>query len=119
MKNKANFGEDTMTDEVKQQAEDAYEQAKENLAGDDTNSPFETFVEKQRLAAEEFTKALEELFPAGFREHTRKAGKAFVDSFKVLLDSARSDFEDIVRRTKEEKEEEADTGNTKVKVDIE
>ena len=114
-----------MTDEMKNNngshSED--ESHTEETAQEEPN-PFETFVEKQRLAAEEFTKALEELFPAGFREHTRKAGKAFVESFKVLLDSAREDFEEVVRRNKKARTEEESgdaedsSGSTKVKVEI-
>lgn len=91
----------------------------------ETKQPFEKFVDKQRQAAEEFTKALEELFPPGFREHTKKAGQAFVDSFRDLFEAAREDFEDLVKRGKEHGEEAAEdasdssTGDTKVKVDVE
>lgn len=103
-----------MTDEMKDKTEEVFEEVK-----DEEQNPFETFVEKQRLAAEEFTKAIEELFPAGFREHTRNAGKAFVDSFKVLLDSAKEDIEDIIRRNKDTETTEEEASSTKVKVDIE
>jgi hypothetical protein len=112
-----------MSDDM-QHDETAYEQARENLkdetAGAGEKSPFETFVDKQRVAADEFAKALEELFPAGFREHTRKAGQAFAESFKVLLDSARVDFEEMMKRSKESRPTESGgESNTKVKVDIE
>lgn len=101
--------------------EEVVEGFAEDVTEEEEQNPFETFVDKQRVAAEEFTKALEELFPAGFREHTRKAGKAFVESFKVLLDSAREDLEDLMRRRqgKEEEMDEEEGGDTKVKVDIE
>lgn len=85
------------------------------------NGVFEKFVDKQKEAAEEFTKALEELFPPNFREHTRKAGQAFVESFRELFEAAREDLEDLVKRGKEKAEDvvDDDNGGTKVKVDIE
>ncbi|MCI0712647.1 MAG: hypothetical protein L0154_21000 [Chloroflexi bacterium] len=91
----------------------------------EAKQPFEKFVDKQRQAAEEFTKALEELFPPGFREHTKKAGQVFVESFRDLFEAAREDFEDLVNRAKERGEDVAEdvsdssTGDTKVKVDVE
>ncbi len=82
---------------------------------------FDDFVSKQKQAAEEFTKALEELFPPSFREHTRNAGKAFVESFKVLIDSTFQDLEEFINSKKKDAEEATGNGNEngKVRVDVE
>lgn len=53
---------------------------------------FRQFVHHQRVAIEELGRAIESLFPQEFREHTSNAGKAFVDSFRSLVDAARDEF---------------------------
>lgn len=101
-----------MTEDINNQENEPNEKA-ENI--------FEDFVNKQKVAAEEFTKALEELFPPSFREHTRNAGKAFVESFKVLIDSTFQDLEEFVNSKKKAAEEDTGTSaeNGKVRVDVE
>jgi hypothetical protein len=106
-----------MTDEMKHDEQENFEE----MGQDEKDSPFEAFWGKQKLAAEEFTKALEELFPPSFREHTRKAGKAFVESFRILFESSFKDFEEFLktkRKEDTEPEDPAANGPNKVKVQV-
>lgn len=104
-----------MTEEMNNQENEA------NETHEKAEGVFDDFVNKQKIAAEEFTKALEELFPPSFREHTRKAGQAFVESFKVLVDSTFQDLEEFVNsKTKSHEDEpETEAANGKVRVDVE
>lgn len=86
--------------------------------GEESNeaeSAFREFVHHQRIALEELGRAIESLIPKDFRDHTRNAGKAFVDSFKSLVDAARDDMQ----RASENNEEANGSSATKVKVEIE
>jgi hypothetical protein len=64
----------------------------EESAESESASAFREFVHHQRIAIEELGRAVESLFPKEFREHTANAGKAFVDSFRSLVDAARDEF---------------------------
>ncbi|NDJ87327.1 MAG: hypothetical protein GYB66_15720 [Chloroflexi bacterium] len=111
-----------MTDEdIKNQAEETAEEVKDEAeetieAGE---SAFKDFVHHQRIAIEELGKAIESLFPKDFRDHTRKAGEAFIESFRKLFESARDDLEGMMNRQKDGEEEGKSAEGSKVKVDIE
>lgn len=83
--------------------------------------PMKAFLHHQRLAFEEFGKAIESLLPPDFREHTRKASQSFMESFKSLFDAAKADIDQMMQRQRSQKSAEGEAegpGETKVKVDI-
>lgn len=82
--------------------------------------PVKAFFHHQRVAFEEFGKAVESLLPPDFRDHTRKASQSFMDSFKSLFDAAKADIDQMMQRQRDEKKaaDEEAAGETKVKVDI-
>lgn len=75
----------------------------------ETKSGFGAFLEHQKAMVNELGQAIGTLFPPEFREHTRNAGKAFVDSFKALLEGVKPGAEG---------EEEAKVSEHKVKVEV-
>ncbi|MCC6614700.1 MAG: hypothetical protein IT320_14570 [Anaerolineae bacterium] len=86
---------------------------------------FTRFAEHQRKAMEEAGKAIDALFPPGFKEHGGEARREFVKGFKVLVDSAINELEKASREIdKNRKSQESSdrpqstTGKTKVKVQI-
>lgn len=84
-------------------------------------NPFEAFVEHQRKAMDETSKALEALLPEGFVKHGKEAGKEFAAGFKVLIDAAIGEMEKIAKRTEKEDDDEdrpSTTGKSKVKVQV-
>lgn len=106
-------------------------QADDAAADDDApRTPFEEFLYHQRRALEETGRALEALFPEGFRKHGSNASKEFTKGFRALVDGAM----DELRKAREQMEEfeqdedETDgdsnppppstTGKTKVKVEV-
>lgn len=107
----SNKPEDYAEDVVNEEA--TADEAAEN---GDEESAFKSFVHHQRRAMEELGRALEALFPDDFKEHTKNAGKSFVDSFRSLVDAAKDDMKK--RRSTEDGEPEAQTA-TKIKVEIE
>ena len=99
------YAEENLKEEVVDEAE----------AGDE-ESAFKSFVHHQRRAMEELGRAIEALFPDDFKEHTKNAGKSFVDSFRTLFDAAKDDVKK--RRRADDGEPEAQAA-TKIKVEIE
>ena len=87
-------------------------------------NPLEAFVEHQKKAFEEGTKAIEALLPEGFRDHGKKAGEEFVAGFKVLVDAAIAEMEKLAKSTEKPEASDDDddrpssTGRTKVKVQV-
>ncbi|MBE0690149.1 MAG: hypothetical protein IH587_08530 [Anaerolineae bacterium] len=87
---------------------------------------FTRFTEHQRNAIDEAGKAIDALFPPGFKEHGNEARREFVKGFKVLVDSAISELEkasrefDKNRKTQQASDQQppSTTGKTKVKVQI-
>lgn len=106
-----------MSEEQVQQEEMTQEEQETVEAMD---KAFKEFVHHQRVALEELGKALESLLPKDFREHTKNAGQAFIDAFRSLFDAAKSDIDQMMKRRKEEgDDEEKAEASTKVKVEIE
>ncbi len=104
---------------TKEQVEEEVQEAVE-MDEEEGESAFKEFVHHQRVAIEELGKAIESLFPKDFRDHTRNAGQAFIDSFRSLFEAAKEDLEVMMKRGKsEEDEEEEAEAATKVKVEIE
>jgi hypothetical protein len=58
-------------------------------------SPFEQFVEYQRKAVEEATKAFSALVPDGVREHGEKAVREMVEGYRTLFNST---VDDLIKR---------------------
>jgi hypothetical protein len=109
----------TMSDKPEDFAEDVVNEedvADEANEDGDGESAFKSFVHHQRRAMEELGRAIEALFPDDFKEHTKNAGKSFVDSFRSLVDAAKDDMKK--RRRTEDGEPEAQAA-TKIKVEIE
>lgn len=86
---------------------------------------FNEFVEHQRRAFEETGKAIDALFPDGFKEHSNAARDEFRKGFKVLVDAT---IDELEKLTKADDSADADsdsddppstTGRTKVKVQVE
>lgn len=98
------------------------EEAPQEEASEASESAFREFLHHQRVAIEELGRAFESLLPQAFREHTGKAGKAFVESFRTLFEAAKEDLEEMLQKAKKEGEE-ADNGGgesaSKIKVEIE
>src|SRR4051794_8026786 len=92
-------------------------------------SPMGEFLKHQQRAAEETFKAVDALFPPGFKEHSQEAGREFVSGIKVLADAvidglqqASKDFDKNLKRERPTRSDSGDhpssTGATKVKVQV-
>src|SRR3954463_13426913 len=92
-------------------------------------SPMGEFLKHQQRAVEETAKAVDALFPPGFKEHGEQAGREFVSGIKVLADAvidglqqASKDFDKNLKRERPTKGDSGDhpssTGTTKVKVQV-
>ena len=92
-------------------------------------SPMSEFLKHQQRAAEETFKAVDALFPPGFKEHGEQAGREFVSGIKVLADAvidglqqASKDFDKNLKRERPTSSDSGDhpssTGTTKVKVQV-
>lgn len=80
---------------------------------------FREFVHHQRIAFEELGRAIDSLLPKDFKEHTSNAGRAFVDSFRSLVDAARDEFStNAGAATSNDEPDRSTTGSTKIKVEI-
>jgi hypothetical protein len=108
----------------------------ESAGKQEAKTPFEQFLEHQKRAVEETGKALEALFPPGFREHSEQARKEFIKGMKVLVDAAVVELEkaskEVDRAIKQARqgkpsapnadsagsERPSSTGKTKVKVQV-
>ncbi len=83
---------------------------------------FDTFLNHQKRAADEASKALDALIPPGFKEHGAEAGREFVKGFKVLVDAAINELEKVskeIEKRSDESDRPSTTGPTKVKVQVE
>lgn len=96
---------------------------KDQLPEEPPSKPLEAFVYHQRKALEETGRALEELLPLGFREHSTAARKEFKRSFEVIADVITTEVEKMSQRTRATteptEEKPSSTGKTKVKVQVE
>jgi len=92
-------------------------------------SPMGEFYQHQKRAFEETGKAVDSLFPPGFKEHGEQAGREFISGIKVLADAvidglqqASKDFDANLKRERPTKGDSGDhpssTGTTKVKVQV-
>lgn len=89
---------------------------------------FDTFFDHQRRAFEESGKAIDALFPEGFKEHSAAARDEFRKGLKVLVDAAIDELEGATKGSDPDAKPESDdedgpppstTGRTKVKVQVE
>ncbi len=99
-------------------------------AGAKATNPINEFLRHEQRAFEETGKAFEALLPPGFKEHSREAGREFVNGMKVLFDAAvdglqkaSEDFDKNFNRSRPTSSDSDDrpstTGTTKVKVQVE
>ncbi|PJF43722.1 MAG: hypothetical protein CUN55_07615 [Phototrophicales bacterium] len=90
-------------------------------ASQSDENPFREFIHHQRIALEELGRAVESLLPKEFREHAGKAGRAFLDSFKVFVDATRETVENMTNQSDEEETSSPENKNasTKIKVEVE
>lgn len=101
----------------------------EETPGASAKNPINEFLKHEQKAFEETGKALEALLPPGFKEHSREAGREFVNGMKVLFDAAvdglqkaSADFDKNFNRPQAGSDSEdrpSSTGTTKVKVQVE
>jgi hypothetical protein len=101
-------------DEVKAQVEEAAEAAK---------GPFDKFVDHEREALREASKAVEALLPEKFWTHGRKAAEEFATGVQVLADAVITELEKLSKQIEKEAEDEAadrpsTTGPAKIKVEV-
>jgi hypothetical protein len=108
--------------------------ANESVNDGKNKKPFDEFINHQKRAFEETGKAVESLFPPGFREHGDNARKEFLKGMKVLVDAAVDELEKAgkevdkaFKRTREgaantppasDNTRQSSTGKTKVKVQV-
>jgi hypothetical protein len=98
-----------------------YESAEPEREGG--GNPFEQFVEHQKQAVDEATKALDALLPTAFKEHGKEAGRHFVKGFQVLVDAAITELEKANKEWEEKRaqggnDRPSTTGPSKVKVQV-
>jgi hypothetical protein len=79
------------------------------------NKPFDSFVEHQRKAFEEASKAIDALIPPDFKEHSRTAINESLEGFRVLVNS----FVDEVKTQVNDMGGSESTSKGKVKVEVE
>ncbi len=100
-------------DEVKAQVEETAEAAK---------GPLDIFVDHEREALREASKAVEALLPEKFWTHGRKAIEEFASGVQVLADAVIAELEKVSKQIEKEAEAEADrpstTGPAKIKVEV-
>ncbi|GEM_PF-458587 len=124
-----------MTEQNSSTAIQKVEQAMENQVNDTeqtkSQNPLDDFLQHQKRALEETGKAIESLFPEGFREHGKEAGKEFAKGMKILVDAVIGEVEkaarEIDKQMKQRQQSDAEagddkpssTGATKVKVQVE
>lgn len=109
------------------------EQVVDDTTNDAAQKPLDAFINHQKKALEEGSKAIESLLPEGFREHGKEAGKEFARGFKVLVDAAVGELEKASRELdkqfrqrsqnkpspSQDDDKPSTTGATKVKVQVE
>ncbi len=102
-------------------------------SGERKKAPIDEFLRHQQRALEETGKAIDALFPPGFKEHSEQAGREFIGGMKVLADAvidglqkASKDFDRNFNRKEPPSAGASDsgddrpssTGTTKVKVQV-
>jgi len=83
-------------------------------------NPFDQFMEHQRKAMDEATKAIETLLPPGFKEHSKAAIEELIEGFKVLFEGTLDGIKDEINKMGKDTDEggESSTGANKVKVEL-
>lgn len=66
--------------------------------------PLNTFVEHQRNAFNEASKALDSLIPEGFKEHSKAAAEEAVDGYRTLFNSLVGGVVDTVKKIRPQSE---------------
>ncbi|HVU13391.1 MAG TPA: hypothetical protein VHD90_19065 [Phototrophicaceae bacterium] len=104
-----------------------------NETASEKKAPLDEFLRHQQRALEETGKAIDALFPPGFKEHSEQAGREFIGGMKVLADAvidglqkASKDFDKNFNRREPPSSGSGDaggdrpssTGTTKVKVQV-
>lgn len=104
-----------------------FEDVVEEVTDESGQTPLERFFYHQRKALEETGKALEALFPPGFREHGSAATKEFGAGFRILIDAAIDELKRVSERDEDPapaKDDDDDddkpstTGKGKIKVKV-
>ncbi len=94
-------------------------------AAEETRDAFNQFLNHQKRAFDEASKAVDSLIPPGFKEHGAEASREFVKGFKVLVDAAIDGLEKASSEMGKRAEHAAGgdqptgTGPTKIKVQVE
>lgn len=93
------------------------------------NRVWDEFMEHQRRAFEETGKAVDALFPPGFKEHSAVARDEFRKGLKTLVDYTIDELEKLTKSddpdakpssdSGEDEPPQSTTGKTKVKVQVE
>ena len=77
--------------------------------------PFEEFVERQRKAFEEASKAVEALVPPEFKDHTKSAINESIEGFRVLVNWLVDEVKSEVNKD-DKKDDAPPMGKVKVEV---
>lgn len=80
---------------------------------------FDSFVDHQKKAVEEATKAFEALIPPTFKEHGSAAIKEMIEGFRVLFNSMIDNIkEELDKQEADKGDNQSSTGSNKVKVEV-
>ena len=80
--------------------------------------PFDAFIEHQRKAAEEALKAIESLIPPDFREHGGAALKQSLEGFQILFNAVVDTVTESLDREGDDDDTAPSNGKTKIKVEV-
>lgn len=81
------------------------ETVKTELETVETEKFFDEFVDHQKKAITEATKAVESLIPEGFKKHGEKALKEMVEGYRALFNSAIDEIVAAIERVKIEEKD--------------
>ncbi|PJF22091.1 MAG: hypothetical protein CUN56_07745 [Phototrophicales bacterium] len=82
------------------------EEAVEDAATTDENTPLNIFIDHQKKAAVAAAKALQGLIPTAVRENGKTAFKEMVEGYRQLFNAAIDDVVETIERMKPETKEE-------------
>jgi hypothetical protein len=90
--------------------------ADEQTTQDKREKPLDEFLEHQKRALDEASKALDSLIPPEFREHGKAAVNESIEGFRILVNSMLDDFKTEVN--KDGGECKSGSSGSKVKVEV-
>ncbi|HLA42684.1 MAG TPA: hypothetical protein VJZ27_04575 [Aggregatilineales bacterium] len=83
------------------------------------NKPFGEFVEHQKRAFEEASKAVDALIPPDFKEHSKKAVSESLEGFRVLMNAVLDEVKSELDKDESGGDDSAASpGKSKVKVEV-